>query len=181
MKNAILITVVALLAGRAYGHGFTVSTIEEVHGKVEHIFAVKVLAVSKPEKQYTGAEPYPVELQFEITETLKGVATAKTNAIYTLPAIERETVDGTVMRVWLKTPASGQELSVVKGKEYLLYVPKLGILADKPAIGLVRIDPISEKKKLMKLLESTKKSQQSDREATAKPAPKGAASAASHP
>ena len=156
------------------------STVDEAHAKVDFIFAVKVKEVSQPQKEYTGAEPYPIELQFELIETLKGAATAKTNAIYTQPAIERRLDDGKVMRVWLKVLASGKELSVAKGGKYLLYAQKHGIQDDERAIRIVRIDPMSEKSKLVEAMKKMKTSQQSDGEATSKTAP-SAVPEASHP
>ena len=161
MRNLILILLLALHSHSVYGHGFDVSTIEEVHGQVDLIFAVKITKVSKPKEGYTGKKPYPVEIDFGLIEALKGNPTAKTKGIYTHPAIETEFPNGKVMRVWLKVLASGNELSVVKGKEYLIYAHKHGMQENNPVVRIVRIDPISEKQKLTVLLkESRKKSQQ---------------------
>ena len=159
MRNFLLITIFGLLVNSVFGHGLTLSTIEEAHSQVEYIFVVKVTDVSKPKEQYTGAKTYPVHLKFEFIEALKGAATVKTKAVYYHPAIELKLEDGNVLRAWLKVLASGKELSVTKGGKYLIYAPKTGIHRDIDTISIVRIDPISEKDKLIEAMKKVEGSQ----------------------
>ena len=152
MKTLLQVLLLTLFTEFVHGHGFTTSTLEETHGQVEHIFAVKVTKVTKPQKEYTGEKSYPIEIEYELIEILKGGKISKTKAIYTLPAIQRTLPDGQVMRVWLNTLASGKELSVAKGESYLLYAQKNGVREDDAAVFIVRIDPISDKPELVELL-----------------------------
>jgi hypothetical protein len=111
----------------------------------------------KPKQAYTGRKSSPIEIEIKSLDAIKGPTTRRTKGIYTLPAIETKTPNGQVLRVWLSTQASGQELTVTAGKAFIIYARKSGISGDDESIRILRIDPISVKPRLLELLAKTSK------------------------
>jgi len=159
LRHATTILLWVVLTAQVYGHGYTVSTLAEAHKRSDFIGVVLVLDVQKPHEQEYSARN-PVAMRFKLIETLKGATQVKTKAIFRLPPIERDMGDGKVMREWLKIPASGSETSVTKGTECIIYAQKHALAQDGDTIRILRIDPISEKPKLVELLKAGKQGSQ---------------------
>lgn len=153
MKRHTVMICCTSLVCLAFGHGLTVSTTEEVYDQVDFIYEIKITDVSKPEQAYSGAEPYTIKFTFELINSLKGTSSTNiANGTFTLPSLEHKSEDGTVIRKWLKVPASGEEESVIKDERYLIYFKKYGIQEETKTVAVIRIDPVAKKPELLKLL-----------------------------
>ena len=158
MKLATCYLLFSIAATTCLASGITLATTAEAAARAKHIYTIKITKVTKPKTPYSGTKPYPITIEFELLEKLKGETTISRSAVYTIPAIQHTMPDGNTMGIWLQTYASGHEDKVTVGKEYLIYSefvdPK-----SKSTFGAMRIEPISQKSALAKALKRAPKTQ----------------------